>query len=61
MNIRRDYAPLQALGRWPRRCLLILLLAAGLGACATNPATGGVDFVMMSEEDEIELGRDLHP
>ena len=31
-----------------------------LGGCASNPATGGVDFVLMSEESEIELGRTSH-
>jgi hypothetical protein len=28
-----------------------------LNACATNPVTGGQDFVLMSEEQEISLGR----
>ena len=28
-----------------------------LTACATNPVTGGSDFVLMSEEQEISLGR----
>ncbi|NNC97941.1 MAG: M48 family metalloprotease [Gammaproteobacteria bacterium] len=32
-----------------------------LGACATNPATGGRDFVLMSEDAEIAQGRELHP
>ncbi len=38
--------------------LLVLLLAPG---CATNPVTGGTDFVLMSEEQEIAMGRKLHP
>ena len=38
--------------------LLVLLLAPG---CATNPVTGGTDFVLMSEDQEIALGRKLHP
>lgn len=36
------------------------LLAAAmmlLNSCATNPVTGGQDFVLMSEEQEISLGR----
>ncbi len=28
-----------------------------LGGCATNPVTGGKDFVLMSEEQEIALGQ----
>ncbi|WP_068824552.1 M48 family metalloprotease [Pseudomonas sp. BMS12] len=35
--------------------LSLLFLQAG---CAVNPATGRTDFVMMSEQQEIELGRD---
>jgi predicted Zn-dependent protease len=39
----------------------VLLLAAWLAtACATNPATGRRDFVMMSEDQEIALGREYH-
>ncbi len=37
--------------------LLLGLTATLLGACATNPVTGGSDFVLMSEEQEITLGR----
>lgn len=43
---------------------LILLLAgwlAGLSGCATNPVTGSSDFVLMSEQQEIALGRQYHP
>lgn len=32
----------------------------GLGGCATNPATGDQDLVMMSEKDELEIGRQSH-
>ena len=35
----------------------ILLVVTG---CATNPVTGKSDFVLMSESDEIELGRKTH-
>lgn len=31
-----------------------------LGGCATNPVTGARDFVLMSEEQEIALGRQYH-
>lgn len=40
---------------------VILLLAwYCLNACAVNPATGKNDFVLMSEQDEIKLGRETH-
>ena len=50
----------------PRLMLAALALAAtgvlaGLGGCATNPVTGGTDIVTMSEAQEIELGRKMHP
>ena len=38
--------------------LLFLGLLAG---CAQNPVTGGQDFVMFSENKELELGRTYHP
>lgn len=45
----------------PPTFLLMVVLASSLVACATNPATGGRDLVLMSEESEIALGRELHP
>ncbi|MEX6503838.1 M48 family metalloprotease [Pseudomonas zhanjiangensis] len=40
------------------RCSLLLLLIVGqLLGCAQNPATGRSDFVLMSEQEELELGR----
>ncbi len=48
--------------------LLIRLIAAALGlslaglsACAVNPVTGERDFVLMSEDQEIAIGRKTHP
>ncbi|MBA3563888.1 MAG: M48 family metalloprotease [Gammaproteobacteria bacterium] len=45
-----------------RRCVwapvAVLFLFAG---CAINPATGDRDFVLMSEAEEIALGRQYHP
>jgi len=38
-----------------------LLTSVFLSACAVNPATGGRDFVLMSEDSEIAQGRELHP
>jgi predicted Zn-dependent protease len=37
--------------------LLIVITALQLGGCASNPVSGKKDFVMMSEQQEIELGR----
>jgi len=31
-----------------------------VSACSTNPVSGKKDFVMMSEDQEINLGRDYH-
>ena len=41
--------------------LAALGVLAVLGGCATNPVTGGTDMVTMSEAQEIELGRKMHP
>lgn len=44
-------------------CLLLAgaLLFMGLTGCAQNPVTGKSDFVMISEDDEIAIGRTNHP
>ncbi|MBI3898197.1 MAG: hypothetical protein HY308_07855 [Gammaproteobacteria bacterium] len=42
------------------RCLTLLGLVT-LTACATNPVTGGKNFVMLTESQEIELGRQSDP
>ena len=39
------------------RWLLALIAALALSACAQNPVTGTQDFVLMSEEQEIRMGR----
>ena len=41
--------------------LFLTVGIAGLTGCATNPVTGSSDFVLMSEEQEIALGRQYHP
>ena len=42
----------------PSAILAAAACAAALAAgCATNPVTGGADFVMMTEEQELSLGR----
>jgi predicted Zn-dependent protease len=40
-----------------RRFAMIAAVLAVLSACAANPVTGEQDFVLMSEEQEISLGR----
>lgn len=40
---------------------IMTLGLAGLSGCATNPVTGQSDFVLMSEEQEIAIGRQYHP
>lgn len=39
------------------RCFCIILVVFLLSACAVNPATGQRDFVLMSEQEELALGR----
>ncbi len=40
--------------------LLLLMLLPLAGGCATNPVTGDQDIVFMSEQQEIDLGRQSH-
>ena len=42
------------------RVAAILLGALTLTHCASNPVTGGKDFVLMSEQQEIQLGAQAH-
>lgn len=40
---------------------LIIIISCGyLVSCASNPVTGKQDFVLMSEDKEIEIGRQAH-
>ena len=46
------------------RTLLLASLAAlgaALAGCASNPVTGGTDVALISEAQEIEIGRQNHP
>lgn len=46
--------------RLVRQPAAVLLMAAGvLAGCATNPATGSSEFTLMSEAQEINLGKEL--
>ena len=40
---------------------LLLISTLLLGACARNPVTGGHDFALISEDEEISQGRGYHP
>lgn len=40
--------------------VLLLFLFVQLQGCARNPVTGDSDFVLMSEESEIAMGREAH-
>ena len=39
---------------------LLALALTGLSGCATNPVTGGQDFVLMTQDQEIAAGRKYH-
>jgi len=45
----------------PNRVYLSLAFLVLVAACATNPVTGGHDFVLMSEDQEIQAGRGADP
>ncbi len=40
--------------------MFTLLMVSGMTGCATNPVSGESDFVLMSEEQEISLGKQSH-
>ncbi len=42
------------------KALLLLILGAWLSGCATNPVSGGQDLVLMTEAQEIQLGKQSH-
>lgn len=42
------------------RNLVVTVLIAVIYGCATNPVTGNQDLVLMSEKDEIELGKQVN-
>ena len=48
--------------QWRRLSVVAVLVLATpwLAGCATNPVTGETDFVLMTEEQEIEAGRQSH-
>lgn len=47
-------------GRMAARGLAALLVLGLIGACARNPATGSSDFILISEEDEAQIGALAH-
>jgi predicted Zn-dependent protease len=44
-----------------RRFLVTLVIVLGVVSCATNPVTGKRELAMLSESDEIKLGRENDP
>ncbi|HNV55426.1 MAG TPA: M48 family metalloprotease [Pseudomonadales bacterium] len=46
---------------WRAWWLLLWVLLGGSSGCATNPVSGQSDFVMMSEAEEVAIGRQYHP
>jgi len=50
------------MGKQLKICILgfLLLTSFIFGGCATNPVTGKQDFVLMSEAQEINLGKQAH-
>jgi predicted Zn-dependent protease len=44
-----------------KQLFALLLLAGALAGCAANPVTGESDFVLMTEDEEIAIGRENHP
>lgn len=48
------------LGSKLRLILLAAVAVVAIAACGTNPATGGKDLILMSEEKEIAIGRQYH-
>jgi len=48
--------------RWAAFVVPTCLLALGglLAGCAVNPATGGMDFMLVSHDEETEIGRRTH-
>ena len=41
--------------------IVVCLLTLSLLGCATNPVTGRSELMLVSEEQEIKMGRDLYP
>ena len=40
--------------------LSVLVTVGGLSSCSINPATGTPDLVLMSESEEIKIGKEMH-
>ena len=49
----------QLQNQWLSRCALPLMIIAAAAACATNPATGKREFSLMSEAQEIQIGKEM--
>jgi len=44
-----------------RTLIILLLLCACLCGCATNPVTGRSELMLVSESQEIQMGKELYP
>ena len=42
------------------RAAISIGTVAALAGCASNPGTGGTDLVLVSESEEIKVGREMH-
>ena len=51
----------KTLGGVIARLVALLLMVLALGACAVNPVTGRTELMLVSEAQEIELGREAAP
>lgn len=47
--------------RLAAHALVAALAASPSGGCAINPATGSIDFMLVSTDEEEEIGRKSHP
>lgn len=45
---------------WLLRLVSVFLILGSLGSCAVNPATGGANLVLMTENREKEIGAEEH-
>ncbi len=50
------------ISRWvPSRATLLMVMASAVAACATNPATGQRQLMLVSEGQEVAMGRQADP
>ena len=42
-------------------CAIYACLVLALGGCATNPVTGQTELMLVTEQEEIQMGKELYP